>query len=82
VTLDQFVNEFRDFAAQCELRITGVGADQYQLADGSQQFETMPLGDLYAWAEEELLDVGVYAAMLAIRLRRVRAALGRTANGP
>jgi hypothetical protein len=75
VTLDQFVTEFRDFAAQCELRITGVGADQYQQPDGSQRFETMPMNDLYAWAEEELLDVGVYAAMLAIRLRRVWAAL-------
>lgn len=70
--LTEFVSVFRDFVDRCEDRITGPGAEQYQTPEGDQKFEQMDLDTLFDWAEEELQDVAVYAAMLAIRLRRLK----------
>lgn len=55
-------------------RILTVGHEQY--SDGDQQkFEQLPLNELFAWLQEELQDVVSYAAMLSVRVERVRRAL-------
>lgn len=52
-------------------RVLGVGHEQYDQGDG-QRFESMPLDELLAWTLEELQDVAVYAAMLGVRVQRLR----------
>lgn len=52
-------------------RIEGVGAEQYQEAEG-QRFERLPLGDVFREAEEELLDTVVYACQLIFKLENLR----------
>jgi hypothetical protein len=51
-------------------RILGPGREQYEV-DGMQHFESMPLEELLAWAQEELDDFVIYAVMQSIRFRRL-----------
>lgn len=55
-------------------RIKGVGNEQYS-EGGYQKFESMPLIELFEYADEELLDLVNYAIMLRIRLIRLASAL-------
>lgn len=71
--LAEFVHEFN---RECQGRIKGVGKDQYDNG-GFQKFEAMELDDLLRYAEEEVLDIPNYCAMLFIRIRRLRQALDR-----
>ena len=72
--------EIHRAAADAAERAETIGAEQY--SDGqTQQFETMPLDELFEYADEELLDLINYAVMTRIRLNRLRVAIGeRTAN--
>jgi hypothetical protein len=57
-------------------RITGVGHDQYDEGFGfGQKFESMKLTELLDYLAEELQDVAAYAAMLHIRIARVKDAI-------
>lgn len=63
-----------EFIAAATARVNGPGAEQY--FDGAaQKFERMTPLELVEWAREEAQDLAVYAAMLDIRLARVRNAL-------
>lgn len=69
--LGEFTTEF---IAEAVSRVNGVGNEQY--SEGSfQKFESMDLDDLLEYAEEEVLDIANYSAMMFIRLRRLRQAL-------
>lgn len=71
MTPDQLADHVAAFIDKAAGRVNGIGADQY--SEGQRQkFEAMPLGQLFDWAEEELLDQAAYAVMLNIRLRRVQ----------
>lgn len=63
-----------EYIVACISRIKGVGNDQYS-EGGHQKFEVMELEDLIDYLREELMDVGNYAAMLDIRMRRIKEAL-------
>lgn len=69
LALAQYVEEFIHGATE---RVCGVGHDQYDQGADGQRFEHMNLLELMDWADEELQDVAVYAAMLSIRVRRMR----------
>jgi len=57
-------------------RIIGVGQTQYYDATTeTQRFESMPIDELLASAEEEMLDHINYAVMSRIRFARLRAAI-------
>jgi hypothetical protein len=70
--------DLQDFTVQfneeAQARIKGPGNDEYTM-DGHQKFEEMELDELIEYAEEEVLDLANYCAMLFIRLRRIRNAL-------
>lgn len=71
MTSEQLANRVAAIIGNCTGRIRGIGAEQYD--KGSMQgFETMPLCELIDWAGEELEDIIVYAAMLHIRLSRIK----------
>lgn len=72
MTPKELASECQSFIAKATARITGIGADQYHVEGQPQRFETMPLDGLFEYAEEELLDLANYAAMLNIRMRRLR----------
>ena len=72
--LADYVAQFTDAACG---RVLGVGHQQYDQGDG-QRFESMPLDELLAWTLEELQDVAVYAAMLAVRVQWLREQLPST----
>lgn len=59
-------------------RIAGTGREQYEKRDRNgkpfQAFEQMTPLELLQMAREEVQDLGVYAAMLDIRLARLTAA--------
>lgn len=63
--------ELKRIAGECEGRMLGVGADQYDMG-GEQKFERMAPAEIIAGAREELLDLINYAAMTIIRLDQVR----------
>jgi hypothetical protein len=74
MTSEQLADYVSDFIVACTTRVKGVGDEQY--SEGThQKFEAMAIDELLEWAEEEVQDLAVYAAMLHIRLRRVRQAL-------
>lgn len=66
----------RQFIERATARVKGVGNDQYNEGD-YQKFEAMPLDELLDMLQEELQDAAVYAAMLDIRIKRYRDALGK-----
>ncbi|MEV5079263.1 hypothetical protein AB0K74_10660 [Streptomyces sp. NPDC056159] len=70
MTSEELADEVGNFIRECQGRILGVGADQYDEGHG-QKFETMPMAELVVWAREEAQDLAVYAAMLDIRLKRL-----------
>jgi NTP pyrophosphatase (non-canonical NTP hydrolase) len=72
MTPKELASECQAFIAKATGRITGIGAEQYHVEGQPQRFETMPLDGLFEYAEEELLDLANYAAMLNIRMRRLR----------
>jgi len=73
MTSQQLADYVSDFIIHCTTRVNGVGEEQY--SEGThQKFEAMAIDDLFEWAEEEVQDIAVYAAMLHIRLRRAREA--------
>ncbi|MGW0920413.1 hypothetical protein ACWD3J_15510 [Streptomyces sp. NPDC002755] len=74
MTSEELADEVGHFIRQCRGRILGIGAEQYEEAEG-QKFETMPLLDLIQYAREEAQDLAVYAAMIDIRLSRFEDAL-------
>jgi hypothetical protein len=64
------------FTKHCAGRIKGVGDEQYSMeGDSFQKFEEMSLNQLFKEFQEEVEDVSNYAAMLWIRMERVRQAL-------
>lgn len=64
------------FTKHCAGRIKGVGDEQYSMeGDSFQKFEEMTLDQLFKEFQEEVEDVSNYAAMLWIRMERVRQAL-------
>lgn len=71
----QLAAEVGEFIEKAQKRVTGVGADQYDNGTEGQKFEGLPVAELFDWAEEELLDVAVYAAMLSIRIQRLKKAV-------
>ncbi|MDG9711132.1 MULTISPECIES: hypothetical protein [Streptomyces] len=76
MTPEQLADSFGHFLRACRQRVLGVGAEQYSEGE-KQKFETMPLPELVAWAREEAQDLGVYAAMVDIRLQRLEAVVKR-----
>ena len=79
MTSEQLAAHVRAFIENAKNRVRGVGDQQYSSGD-MQRFEVMPLAELLDWADEELQDVAVYAAMLSIRLERIRTAVLGPAN--
>lgn len=71
---DDLAEFSQEFILECMGRIKGVGDSQYSQG-GFQKFEAMELDDLLEYAEEEILDIPNYCAMLFIRIRRLRQAL-------
>lgn len=72
MTPQELAAEVENVIAECRERVEGVGAQQYWTPGQPQRFETMDLDGLFAFAEEEIRDLVVYAVMLRIRLRRLR----------
>jgi len=70
----QLAREVVETSLDAAQRITGIGAEQYSNGD-TQKFETMPLDELFEYADEELLDLINYATMTRIRLKRLREAI-------
>lgn len=68
MTSDELAQEVADFIGGACSRVMGSGQAQYE-TNGKQKFESMSLDELVDWTVEELQDVAVYAAMLAIRIR-------------
>lgn len=79
MTSAQLAEYTAEFITAATSRVIGVGDQQYSQGS-SQKFEDMPLPELFDWMDEELQDVAVYAAMLSIRLRRVRDAVEHTVS--
>lgn len=71
MTSDQLADYVTDYINECRGRILGVGKDQYEVSEGVQKFEVMPLRDLITFAREEAQDLAVYAAMVDVRLSRL-----------
>lgn len=71
VTSEELASEVEAAISRTRGRVLGVGDQQYSQGD-TQKFETMEVDELFAWMQEELDDVIVYAVMLGIRLRRTR----------
>lgn len=74
MTSDELASEVAHFIAECAARVKGVGKDQYNVGT-HQKFEELELDELFEYAEEELRDICNYTTFLAIRIRRIRAAL-------
>lgn len=74
MTSAELAKEVEAIISECTARVLGVGQEQYSYGD-KQKFETMPLDELFEFAEEELRDQIVYACMLRSRLRRLRDAV-------
>lgn len=72
MTSEELAEEVAATINRCATRIQGVGDQQYS-EGGRQKFEYMELSELLTWALEEVDDAVVYAAMLGIRLRRLKA---------
>lgn len=72
ITSGQLAVGVREFVGNAVNRVLTVGREQYDEGDG-QKFERMPLPQLCDWANEELEDIAVYAAMMAIRIQRIKA---------
>ena len=68
LTTDELAAGVEAFIAAAVSRVKGVGDEQYATSEG-QKFESMSISELCDWTLEELEDVAVYAAMLAIRVR-------------
>lgn len=58
--------------AQERVGPNSIGAQQYYREGQPQRFETMSLGDLVQYVEEEVLDLVNYSCMLYIRLERIK----------
>lgn len=71
VTSEELAAEVEAAIRRTGVRVLGPGREQYDLG-GEQHFESMPLGELLRWAQEELDDVIVYAVMQSIRFRRLQ----------
>jgi hypothetical protein len=75
----------RMFISAAVDRVHGTGRDQYEKRRDNggvyQAFEEMTPLELLQMAREEVQDLGVYAAMLDIRLARLQAALTGTVVG-
>jgi hypothetical protein len=71
MTSEELAEEVAATIKRCEIRIKGVGDEQYSEGK-TQKFEYMELSDLLTWALEELDDAVVYAVMLGIRFRRIK----------
>jgi hypothetical protein len=78
ISSDELVWGFASFMNAAASRIYGTGSDQYEKRDKDgkpfQAFEEMTPLELLQMAREEVQDLGVYAAMLDIRLARLTAA--------
>lgn len=71
---EDLANYVDQFIREAQARVRGVGDEQYSQGT-HQKFEAMHPDELFEWAQEEVQDIAVYAAMLDIRLRRIREAL-------
>jgi hypothetical protein len=58
--------------AQERVGPNSIGAKQYYVPGVPQKFESMSLGDLVQYVEEEVLDLVNYSCMLYIRLERIK----------
>lgn len=72
MTSDELAQAVEQFTLGCTKRILGVGHDQYD-RDGTQRFESLPVGQLIDDTLEEVQDAVVYMVQLALRLERIRA---------
>lgn len=72
MTSEELAEEVEATVRRCRNRVLGVGDQQYSEGD-AQKFERMPVDELMTWTLEELDDAVVYAVMLGIRIRRMRA---------
>lgn len=79
MTSNELAEYVTDFIGECQSRILGIGAEQYDEGDG-QKFEKMPLLELIQYAREEAQDLAVYAAMVDIRLSRLEGHLRAVNN--
>lgn len=83
MTAEDLANDVQDFLSgmnlhevnpelvkNCLARIRGTGYDQYGNEDKFQNFETLPLHELFDYATEELEDFVNYMDMLVIRVFR------------
>lgn len=75
VTSDELARRVEKTIRACRERVTGVGREQYEQADGSQRFELMTPLEVVRWAREEAQDLNVYATMLDVRLQQIEEAL-------
>lgn len=76
MTSEELAAEVEATIRRTSLRVLGPGREQYDLG-GEQHFESMPLGELLRWAQEELDDVIVYAVMQSIRFSRLQSVVAR-----
>jgi len=70
-----------DFSTYATTRVLGIGAHQYDLA-GRQKFEGLDIQDICDELIDELADVVNYAAMLALKVTRVRDEVDEWARRP
>jgi hypothetical protein len=68
---DDLANFTEELIHKSVSRIRGVGNQQYSEGE-YQKFEAMDIDDLFECVNEELFDIVNYAAMLFIRLERLR----------
>lgn len=75
----QLADEVETLVRNCRERVMGVGDEQYSEGD-TQKFERLPLTSVVDYALEEVEDIVNYAAMLHIRLRRLKAVIAERAD--
>lgn len=74
MTSQQTADMVDEFVRFCQLRVKGVGDEQYSQGT-HQKFEAMDLDELIEYMVEELADVVNYSTFLYVRLSRIRSAL-------
>lgn len=76
MTSEELAAEVTGLAEIAASRVLGVGDKQYSVGD-KQKFEGYTIDRLFGEAEDELADIVSYAAMLRVRLRRLREAVNQ-----
>lgn len=76
MTSEELAAEVTGLAEVAASRVLGTGNEQYSMG-GRQKFEGYTIDRLFGEAEDELADIVSYAAMLRVRLRRLREAVNQ-----